>query len=262
MFGLSNIRYQLNFDEKATEIYISGAKRYSLDTITINRNDTINLTIKIKDRYKFVKLEINTEEYDCSNKDILNLSIDPTILSDIDLNHISIHCDRIYWRDVKEDFQGRGTIDNPYKISTPEQAAMMSYLINNNVVAPEGHIRYASAYYVLSAPINLKDRFWTPIGTKENPFDGTMEFKYFATEIYPDRDDYEQLHYNGLFGYITDNARFIENTKDYITGVIVICSFIGLMIIIGISFAIAKHVKKKKLQQKQNQLRLNSKRKQ
>lgn len=54
-------------------------------------------------------------------------------------------------------FSGSGTKTSPYQISNAAQLARMSYLINTNTSG------YASAYYIITADIDLGNYFWTPI---------------------------------------------------------------------------------------------------
>ena len=154
-----------------------------------------------------------------------------------------------------EEFEGDGTINNPYLIYTAKQFAMMCYLINNNIDAPQGKQNYANGYYVLSNSVNFDERFWIPIGTEENPFAGTIKFNYRTSNIHLDKD-YSVIHYDGLFGYITEDAQFIDNFGNYKLAIIAVSSFVGLLVIITVVYIIYKHVKKKKLEERQSTLNL------
>ena len=51
-------------------------------------------------------------------------------------------------------------------IDSAEDLAALSYYVQ------EGNTTYASAYYLVTADINLIGKLWTPIGTSTNPFSG------------------------------------------------------------------------------------------
>ena len=53
---------------------------------------------------------------------------------------------------------GNGTSSSPYLISTPEQLARMSYMVNNG--------SGTSSYYKLTTDIDISAHYWTPIGAK------------------------------------------------------------------------------------------------
>ncbi len=99
-------------------------------------------------------------------------------------------------------FDGSGTVQDPYKISSKEDLEKLRDLVN-------GGSDLSDVYFELTKDIDLGDgggNLWTPIGTKENPFKGTLD---------GNRHTVSGLHINdetkddqGLFGV---NAGTIED---------------------------------------------------
>jgi len=100
---------------------------------------------------------------------------------------------------------GKGTKSSPYKISNGYQLFYLSQNVAN------GSSEYTSAYYELTADINLGGNEWAPIGTAENPFTGTFDGNGYRIMNFVISSPYR---FAGLFGYAenADIGRFaIEN---------------------------------------------------
>ena len=227
--------FTLSTDYLQTNIFqIIQNKRFVLDKVTLNGQDIADL------------VQITTSGG--------TLALASNRLDMTKRNIIEIQFKKIYWLDSKSMFEGLGTEANPYTIMSPEQFAMMCYLINNNIpVDADNKVNYASGYYVLSSTVDFEDAFWVPIGTEENPFDGTMRFDYGYKNVVLDKY-YSVTCYDGLFGYVTDYAKFIKSTQTYKIAVIVVTSFVGLLIIITVVFVITRHLKRKKYQRQSSEL--------
>ena len=94
--------------------------------------------------------------------------------------------------DVSTSLLGSGTDVNPYQINS---AADLAYLASS-VNAGE---RYSGKYFILNTNINLNTKSWTPIGTKNRPFEGTFDGngkKIYNLSVTIDTG------YAGLFGYV------------------------------------------------------------
>ena len=227
--------FTLSTDYLQTNIFqIIQNKRFVLDKVTLNGQDIADL---VQITTSGGTLALASNRLDMTRRNI-----------------IEIQFKKIYWLDSKSMFEGLGTEANPYTIMSPEQFAMMCYLINNNIpVDADNKVNYASGYYVLSSTVDFEDAFWVPIGTEENPFDGTMRFDYGYKNVVLDKY-YSVTCYDGLFGYVTDYAKFIKSTQTYKIAVIVVTSFVGLLIIITVVFVITRHLKRKKYQRQSSEL--------
>ena len=254
VFNLANIGYTVNFNQNEGMVKQNGSKISSGATYYTNYLQSILLEISSNMRYRFYNIKLNgvVIEEDLKDGQITIFAKDFDISK---RNIISIEFEKLYWLELMEEFEGDGTINNPYLIYTAKQFAMMCYLINNNIDAPQGKQNYANGYYVLSNSVNFDERFWIPIGTEENPFAGTIKFNYRTSNIHLDKD-YSVIHYDGLFGYITEDAQFIDNFGNYKLAIIAVSSFVGLLVIITVVYIIYKHVKKKKLEERQSTLNL------
>lgn len=94
---------------------------------------------------------------------------------------------------------GEGTESNPYKIGTANELAFLAKKIN------EGDATYVGKHYVLVSDIDLAEKEWTPIGTKDKPFKGVFDGKNHKivgltiNYVLPDSAEAEKK-YMGLFG--------------------------------------------------------------
>lgn len=89
-------------------------------------------------------------------------------------------------------WQGEGTKESPFEIS---DKAHLTAITEKGL----------SAYYMLTADIIIDEKNWTPIGTQEEPFEGTLDGQgYHINEVrYIKFDD---LQYAGLFGFTGKEA--------------------------------------------------------
>ncbi len=104
-------------------------------------------------------------------------------------------------------FSGRGTQASPYLITSADDLAQLSTLVN------AGSANYNSGYYLQTQDIDLSAYSnWTPIGTLNKPFSGTYDGngKKIA-DININIDSPKDTVYLGLFGYTTGTT--IKNIK-------------------------------------------------
>ena len=115
----------------------------------------------------------------------------------------------------------------------------MAYMIN-----VQGSEEYASASYILTNDIDLTGKYWAPIGTEENPFNGTFNFKVFEISNISVDINYEgTTRFEGLFGRTSANAQIIktENNIGLILGIAG-----GALAAIGITIGIFLGIRAKK----------------
>ena len=112
------------------------------------------------------------------------------------------------WWDEGEGFEssfdgGNGTVEDPYKIATPEQLALMHNKINN-----EGG-EYLAANYQLVADIDMANKFWSPMGTwaGDRAFRGSLNGGSY--EIGDDGQLHGVVH--TISGLIMKNKESIDN---------------------------------------------------
>lgn len=195
-------------------------------------------------RYLLSSLTLNNKPLDLSLRE-LAITQQNGFTSE-QTNIIKATFKQLLWIDVWEMFMGSGTENDPYIIQTEKQLAAMAYLINNNIEA-QGTIPYAQGYYLVKGHMNLAERFWQPIGTKENPFDGTFNLQdYKVTDLLLDKN-YEVTHMDGLFGYITENAKLITRPNNFTVAIIVISSTASLLFIVILTIVIIIILKRRRM---------------
>ena len=87
-------------------------------------------------------------------------------------------------------YNGVGTIDNPYQVTTPEQL----YAVRNDL----------SAHYIQTNNIDLAGVDWVPIGTETDPFVGMYNGNGYTISslTFENSTDYDAI---GLFGYSSNS---------------------------------------------------------
>ncbi|MBO7527328.1 MAG: InlB B-repeat-containing protein [Clostridia bacterium] len=213
-------------------------------------NTQISIDSIINARYGFVKLIINGTEYNTTSMIIdLNQGNGFRVDGDGEINKIELVLKANYWYEIEEEYAGTGTESSPFLIGNAKQLAYMASMINSGKLNQEER-RY---YFRITDNINLDDRFWKPIGTKDFPFDGIFElgqFKitntHFEVGNEPEFLDEEWGKYcYGVFGYVTDRAEIIIDKS--ILPAIIIFGSIGVAGVAGgiVVFAIIAKRKKK-----------------
>ncbi len=151
--------------------------------------------------------------------------------------------------DVGYQLRGQGTSSDPYVISSAEDLAFMSRMIN--VVGSEA---YANACYVLGADISLIGKYWSPIGTEQTPFNGTFDFA--SHDITNVEIGYPHV-YNGsvqhkIFGVVGEGATFKVENSELTTILIVVGVVIFLIILAIVLFFVIRRQRRKKLEELAN----------
>lgn len=88
-----------------------------------------------------------------------------------------------------------------FEISTKEQLAGVAYLVNTGVE------NFANKPITLTASIDLGSAEWTPIGTEENPFAGTLDGRGFTISNLKLNKDTDNV---GFFGYSLGEIKNVD----------------------------------------------------
>ena len=103
--------------------------------------------------------------------------------------------------------EGSGTEYSPYVITTAEQLALVSYIMNTTNIDNNSRNHYATAYYEIAADIDLSAHYWTPIGTSERPFSGHINSLITGGYvIYGLTIASKDSNYQGLVGYMSGGS--------------------------------------------------------
>lgn len=221
--------------------YVSYGGR-AMDVILRDLGDDLTLNIVVNARYNITNLEfinyygqtINAMEYYDSESGTLYLTRE-----EIDQNYLAgtiglnLEFERLYFEFAETDEQGTGTSNDPYLIYTIEDLTYYMNKINSGAINEDGRF-YELASYRVMADLVLNEKFWTPIGTTEHPFNGTFNFNgHIISNIYL-AEYYNPTSYGGLFGVIGYNARIYRNEESrwYIFIIIIIIIILLILLII------------------------------
>ena len=105
---------------------------------------------------------------------------------------------------------GTGTEDDPYLISTPQQLAYLSYLINNS----SSYSTYRSKYYEQTANLDMISYYWVPIGEdSNNSFGGCYDGGGFTISGIYTKETAQ--FFQGLFGnfYVLGSSGYVAVNK-------------------------------------------------
>lgn len=210
-----------------------------IDSIFVN----ININVVLNMRYAVKEIRVmsysgeSIDVTECYNSQTGLLSFTPAFMAENNIAGtliLEVIYDRLYFTYIGEfEEHGNGQEDNPYLISSVEDLTYYMQKINNGEVNADG-LKYSEASYRLTASLNLAEKFWTPIGTEENPFNGTFSFNgYTITSVYLARL-YNSTSYGGLFGVLGENARFIQSEQNfwYIYVIVGVVAFLIILLVI------------------------------
>ena len=158
---------------------------------------------------------------------------------------MTLEFERLYFEASAIEEQGAGTGDNPYLIYTIDDLTYYMEKINSGAVNASGRL-YARASYVVMSDLSLNEKFWTPIGTLANPFNGTFNFNaHVISDIYL-AQVYSPTSYGGLFGVIGNSAHIYRNQESYWYIFLIILILILLLILLIILLIYNKRKKQKR----------------
>ena len=114
-------------------------------------------------------------------------------------------------------FEGSGTEEAPYLISTAAELAGLSYLVYSGTTDPQysqyisGDYYFTGAYFKQTANIDLSAHYWQPIGIRYDR-KGTSTYRFFSgyydgagytiSGVKTPAGDDSAYSYQGLFGYV------------------------------------------------------------
>ena len=146
---------------------------------------------------------------------------------------IDVEFERLMWQAVSEEIQlqGSGTAKDPYRISNAQQLALVMQLCNSGLTNSQG-VLFKDCAYVLTANINLSDKFWTPIGTQEFPFNGRFDFNNHLVEGIYTAQIFQFTSHNGLFGVLGKNAVIVAGTHSLWWIYLIVATVVFLVLVL------------------------------
>ena len=226
----------------------------AINGVTLRRviGSTLELRIDLRANYKLDSILIDGVDSGATlDGNIARIVLTPQDAY-TDTIDIQVNIARDMWLDSvsseEHTLSGEGTDSNPYMVRTADDLAFVAYMIN-----VENSTEYADAVYVLDADIDLSGRYWSPIGTESNPFNGKFYYRNYSISNVSVVYNYSgDLTRGGVFGYITDNAEFEMPQGDWLIAVIIVSVVLLLIIIALIIFFVIRNKRKKKLEQLAN----------
>lgn len=209
---------------ESEELLIMPDLTYKIKSVTVlsDDEDVEDITNSVKNS------KITLPQKDC----VINVEFAPITWLDDDIR-------------AKSFAGGNGSATDPYLISSPNQLALMSYLINNGEYNLLTNEYYSSCHYRLTQDISLMGNYWVPIGINNNNlqkymFTGVFDYQFHRINHSVVEDESIITIENNVFGVCHD-AKFINKERvNYM-----LFMGIGLSILFLILFIIAIIIKKK-----------------
>ena len=226
------------------------------DTYRIIYGDLVVLRIYLLSNYTISDVVIYQGENELSILSMLvnnQLTINQAFLdlySEYNLT-IKVVYSRLLWTDDgyrANRLVGAGTEDSPYFVRNREELAFVAYAVNAGLSNEDG-LLYSEAVYQLVADINLSGRFWVPIGTHENPFNGTMHLDSYdisGLTLYRDYSN-PDTSYGGLFWVLGENAQILQDTATLVIVLVVVGVIILLLLLLLLLLLFLRKRRKKKM---------------
>ena len=163
--------------------------------------------------------------------------------------YIFIDYSRTLWQNVRSSsLEGDGSENNPYIISSENDLALMAYMINS------GDETYANAHYKLAKNLNLSGRFWEPIGTATNPFNGVFDMGPYSIANAEHYETYTNptTSYNGVFRYMGSDAKVLTSSNTLALALGISGGILLLIILIILIIVLSRRAHKKKIDELAN----------
>ena len=226
----------------------------SINFISYDIGQEIRLVTVTNIRYEIASIRINNYDNTFDNMSEFFTDEGVIVLSTdfLDANNIvgtieiEIEYRRLLWENDlgSADFEGEGTSSNPYKINTVDDLILMMKYVNNGTVASNG-VAYRDSSFELTADLQIDEKFWTPIGTEENSFNGYFNFNDHTVSGIFTAYFYSPVSYNGLFGVLGPNANIVQREVS-LWYVYLIVGLVLLLLILLIILILANRRNKKR----------------
>lgn len=249
---------------KAGKLIFINAKGEKFDvkegvSYQIEYGDVVTLRIEVETNYRLKYIYLKNPEVNDVTSLILDdeLIINESLLGEYFAKNISfeVYFERLVW--IMEEFRatslvGQGTENNPYEIYTAEELALVAFLINHH--DESSPINYAECYYVVKEDLDFFGKYWEPIGTAENPFNGYFNLGDHEVKNVTHYKNYEnpKTSYGGLFWHIGRDAEIIQAQDTLWLIIMIVGSVVGLGVIILVIIRLKRKHGKGKLHKAAN----------
>lgn len=254
--GIVTYKYRIKYFSDI-EVTLQPNERYFLESLILDLGEKqVDLSNNVNNNV----FKLTPDNYENSNELVFKVNFEERYWIDyvVEKGYVSID-NETNTITVIRDLSGTGTQSDPYKINNIDDYALWAFVINNGVnVGSVNKLPYnsSSTYYEVTAEVMFNSRFWTPIGTKDNPFNGQVSLYENRIGIVVDYDDIrypenvfdsETINeWKGLFGYLGENANIYEQNRDF-TLTYIIIGAISLFLIILIVIIIIIYKRRKRI---------------
>lgn len=217
--------------------------------------DTAFLYIKESDMYRLEAVYVRSD-YDYNIRHLYDgekIVINQNFITQYFEYEVQIFVEfkRLTWLDSgfpAESLVSEGTKESPYLISTPRDMAFVSYAVNSGLEREDG-VKYADCYYKVTADLDFQGRYWIPIGTQNNPFNGVMDLGSYSIKNIFHYTTYSNPRTtgNGLFWHVTKNAKIIQSNNTLVIVFSVIGSIIFLILLIILIILLLRRKRRKEI---------------
>ena len=240
------------------EVVYENGRRINLNetsTFKLLYGEAVSLNIKANKNYELDQIYIISEYvysimylYDGEKIAINQNFVDENVIEENYEINIVVAFNRLVWN--MEQFRsqsivGEGTKEKPFLIRSEADMAFVAYIVNSGMQLDE-ETKYADCYYKLVVDLDFDGKYFEPIGTKENPFNGVLDLGGYNIRNVTHYKLYTapSTQAKGLVWCVTANAQIIQNNNVLVISLSVMGS--GILAGGGITLAVILNRRKKR----------------
>ena len=240
------------------EVVYENGRRINLNetsTFKLLYGEAVSLNIKANKNYELDQIYIISEYvysimylYDGEKIAINQNFVDENVIEENYEINIVVAFNRLVWN--MEQFRsqsivGEGTKEKPFLIRSEADMAFVAYIVNSGMQLDE-ETKYADCYYELVVDLDFDGKYFEPIGTKENPFNGVLDLGGYNIRNVTHYKLYTSpsTQAKGLVWCVTANAQIIQNNNVLVISLSVMGS--GILAGGGITLAVILNRRKKR----------------
>lgn len=166
---------------------------------------------------------------------------------------IIVNYARMLWTEYRsQSLSGNGTQSDPYIIATAEDFAFVAYAVNRGLLN-ESNLAYTDAYYNVTNDIDFTGKYWVPIGTEENPFNGIINLNTYSVKGITHFMTYLPTTYHeGLIWHMTERAQVLRTNSSLVLILSIVGGILLLLLLIILIIVIVRRRKKKRMEELAN----------
>ena len=219
---------------------IVSATNYTVGRLIISvGSSSIDLTDKLNKGLVYIQIDVLSELFEENTPYVITIDFTKMIWSEEAYRSQSL--------------EGEGSMADPYLIKNAADMGFVAWAVNNGIRDAFDNL-YSECRFKVVADIDFQGKYWEPIGTKENPFNGIMDLGDYNISNINFVSEYinPSPSYNGLFWILGEDAVIIQTNNVLVIVLSIVGGVLLLVAIIIISFIIARRRKKKRYEELAN----------